>query len=58
MRAANSDFTRCSIPKARQNHCLPPASAGNGQLRIISIPYDVCNEMFIIEYTGRTGRFS
>ncbi len=39
MRAANSDFLRCSMTKARQNYCLPPASAGNGQLRIMSIHY-------------------
>ena len=38
MRAANSEFCgACSIPKAMQNYCLPPASAGNGQLRIRSI---------------------
>ncbi len=31
---ANSDYTRCSILKARQNHSLPPASAWKGHLRI------------------------
>ncbi len=39
MRVANSDYTRCSIPKARQNHCLPTSSAGNGQLQIWSMLY-------------------
>ncbi len=37
VRAANSDYTRCPIPKESQTHCLPPASAENGQLRIWSI---------------------
>ncbi len=40
MRAANSDYTWCSILKAKQNRCFPPSSAGNDQLRIWSInPY-------------------
>ena len=37
MQAANSDYIQCSIPKVRQNHCLPPTLAGNGLLRIWTI---------------------
>ena len=43
MRAANSDFASLSVLKTANNHCLPPTSAGNGQLspRIITVcrPY-------------------
>ena len=46
MRAANDDFKRCPKPKTRQNHHLPPAAAGNGQLRIM-----VCNT--IIDHVDR-----
>ncbi len=35
MRAANSDFASLSGLNTVYNHCLPPASAGNGQLRIM-----------------------
>ena len=41
MRAANSDFMRCSIPKAKQNHDVPPALAANGQLELWSISQGV-----------------
>ncbi len=37
MRAANSDYALCSIPRAKQNHWLLPTLAVNGQLRIWSI---------------------
>ncbi len=34
MRGANSDFASLSVLNTTYNHCLPPASSGNGQLRI------------------------
>ncbi len=36
-RAANSDFTRCLIPRVRQNNRLPPPSARKSRLRISSV---------------------
>ena len=42
MRAANSDYTRYTIPQARKNNRLPNASAGKGQIRI----WFMCSSMW------------
>ena len=61
MWAANSDYTRCSIPKARQSHCLPPASAGNCQLIIMVYTQKVKTQLCISHHIQTTffylGRF-